>query len=375
MTDLDLITAGYPGDLDHLDPREVLRAKCAEVPQIRARGARASDDGGRVITYVASDETPDRMGDVIKVSGWDLASYKRNPVVLWGHDSTNTPPIGRAVNVRRGKDARGNAALMASIEFAPAEAYEFAETVYQLSRGGFLNAVSVGFMPKEVKEISEQEKAALGMPAYGVMYSKASLLEISVVSVPANPSALATGAKSLVDQGVLKSATVDRFLKQVPMTEEELSERLRSKIRGFVDLGALAQKSAPEPEPEAAAPEEEEAAPEAATEEDALADDILAAFEAVESEAPEQKAAPTQTLETVVLGLIEAQSDQAKALTTLVDSISDLTKRIREMGGAAGEAKSSDAQAPDAQQTVRVDNSEALKGLTNDFINRLNSLR
>ena len=375
MTDLDLITAGYPGDLDHLDPLEVLRAKRAEVPQIRARGVRASDDGGRIITYVASDETPDRMGDVIKVSGWDLASYKRNPVVLWGHDSTNTPPIGRAVNVRRGKDARGNAALMASIEFAPAEAYEFAETVYQLSRGGFLNAVSVGFMPKEVKEISEQEKAALGMPAYGVMYSKASLLEISVVSVPANPSALATGAKSLVDQGVLKSATVDRFLKQVPMTEEELSERLRSKIRGFVDLGALAQKSAPEPEPEAAAPEEEAAAPEAAPEEDALADDILAAFESVEADAQEQKAAPTQTLEAVVLGLIEAQSDQAKALTTLVDSISDLTKRIREMGGAAGEAKSSDAQAPDAQQTVRVDNSEALKGLTNDFITRLNSLR
>lgn len=371
MNDLDLITAGFSSDIALLDPKDVLRAKRAEVPQIRARGGQATDDGNRVITYVASDETPDRMGDVIKVSGWDLTSYKRNPVVLWGHDSSSIPPIGRSLNVRRGQDAKGNKALMASIEFAPAEAYEFAETVYQLSRSGFLNAVSVGFMPQEIKDISDKEKAALGMPAYGVMYSKASLLEISVVSVPANPSALATGAKSLVDRGVLKSSTVDRFLRQVPMTEEELSERLRSKIRGFVDLGALAQKSAPA-EPTAEEPEPEpEAAP--VVEEEPAAEEAPAVAEAAAAEVEEKAIEPS--LESVVLGLVEAQTDQTKALTTLVDSISDLTKRIREMGGAAGGATAPDAQAPDAQQAVRVDNSEALKGLTNDFLNRLNNLR
>ncbi len=134
--------------------------------------------------------------------------------------------------------------LMGSIEFAPKEAYEFAETVYQLTKGGFLNAVSVGFMPRDTKELSKEEKASLGMPSYGVMYTKADLLEISVVSVPANPSALVTGAKSLVSRGVLQDREVDRFLKEIPMTEDDLAKRLKAKIRGFVDLGAeTAQKS------------------------------------------------------------------------------------------------------------------------------------
>lgn len=210
-------------------------------PQVRVKAAPPELVSERVIRFVASDETPDRMGDVIAVNGWNLTSYKQNPVVLWGHDQTTMPPIGKATNVYRGVGPGGKPALMSSIEFAPAETYEFAETVYQLAKGGYLNAVSVGFLPRETKELDEKERRSLGMPSHGVYYTAADLLEISVVSVPANPSALATGAKSLVHQGVLQQREVDRFLKATPMTEEELAERLKSKIRGFIDLGALAK--------------------------------------------------------------------------------------------------------------------------------------
>ena len=46
------------------------------------------------ITSVASDETEDRLGDVLRTGGWDLEAYRRNPVFLWAHDYTHTP-VGR----------------------------------------------------------------------------------------------------------------------------------------------------------------------------------------------------------------------------------------------------------------------------------------
>ena len=221
-----------------LSARELLNLKASGLPQIRAKDSVPVESGERTLTYIASDETPDRMGDVIQVAGWNLTTYKRNPVILWGHDTSNVPPIGRATNVRRSVMENGKPALLASVEFAPPEAHEFADTIYQLSKGGFLNAVSVGFMPREAQEATEKEKAELGMPPYGVIYSSADLLEISVVSVPANPSALVTGAKSLAAAGLVGDRTVDRFLKTIPMTEDEMAQRLKAKIRGFVDLGA-----------------------------------------------------------------------------------------------------------------------------------------
>ena len=235
--------------LDHsLSDDRVRAIKDAGTPQFRIRASEPYEESDRVVRFVASDETPDRVGDVIEVSGWNLTNYKKNPVVLWGHDSNNTPPIGKAVNVRRGIGPDGKPALLPSIEFAPKEAHPFAETVYQLTKGGFLNAVSVGFMPRSTKAISDAERQDLGMPKYGMFYDSADLLEISVVSVPANPSALITGAKSLVNSGVLQQREVDRFLKTTPMTETDLSSRLQSKIRGFVDLGPLSSiaKAAPD---------------------------------------------------------------------------------------------------------------------------------
>ncbi len=39
--------------------------------------------GGRLVTVAASVEVEDRLGDTILAEGWELAAYRRNPVVLW----------------------------------------------------------------------------------------------------------------------------------------------------------------------------------------------------------------------------------------------------------------------------------------------------
>lgn len=142
---------------------------------------KAASDG--LVSFIASTASEDRMGDVIRQDGWDLKAYKKNPVVLFGHD--HSKPIGKAHNIRV-KDG----ALTADFEFASAEVDEFAAKIGRMVKAGYLNAVSVGFQPLEVKPRKNG----------GYEFLKSELLEISVVSVPANSEALAF-AKSLgIDQ-------------------------------------------------------------------------------------------------------------------------------------------------------------------------------
>ena len=55
-----------------------------------------------------------------------LSPTRKNPTVLWAHNSSS-PPIGRMVNI-----FVTNEKLMGDVQFAPAPAYQFAETIYSL---------------------------------------------------------------------------------------------------------------------------------------------------------------------------------------------------------------------------------------------------
>ena len=222
-----------------------------EIPQFRVRADDpiSVNSDNRTISYLVSDETPDRMGDIIRVKGWDLANYKRNPVILWAHDGKAVPPIGRANNVRR---RYGPNRLTADIEFAPAEAHEFADTIYQLASRGFIKATSVGFLPTEMEDVDEKKRSALGMGPYGQIFSASELMEVSVVSVPANPSALQDGVKALTAEGAFDSGKVARFLDTFPANEEIALARVRAACRSFVDFGAANQLADGLAEPAAA---------------------------------------------------------------------------------------------------------------------------
>jgi len=52
----------------------------------------------RTVDFVISNEEVDRDGDIVSLKGWDLSHFKKNPVVLFGHDH-NSPPIAKAPNV------------------------------------------------------------------------------------------------------------------------------------------------------------------------------------------------------------------------------------------------------------------------------------
>jgi len=121
----------------------------------------------------------DRHGDVVMQDGWDLKNFKKNPVILNSHNYGDaTEVIGKATNVKV-----VNGKLEGKIIFAVNENPK-AKIIFDLYAGGFLNAFSVGFI---VKEFATNEK---GITDYSVI-TKAELLEVSAVSVPANAYALA----------------------------------------------------------------------------------------------------------------------------------------------------------------------------------------
>lgn len=141
----------------------------------------ASPAGSDPLTYVMSDETVDRMGDVIEAKGWQLANFAKNPIALFGHDHSFVVGHWSDVRVQGGK-------LIGKLNLLPAGISERLDEIRAAVQAGVLRAVSVGFTsdPDSV----ERNKSG------GWRFKAAELMECSLVSVPANPNALQM-AKSL----------------------------------------------------------------------------------------------------------------------------------------------------------------------------------
>lgn len=140
------------------------------------------------LDFVASDETLDRYNEVIVASGWKLENYVKNPVFQNSHQYGDIIyTIGRAL-VTEVRTMGERKVLFQRVEFAT-EANPIAKIAYNLYKGKFLNAVSVGFIPLQWEngEVAD---------TFARKYTEQELLEVSAVGIPANPNALALGLKA-----------------------------------------------------------------------------------------------------------------------------------------------------------------------------------
>jgi len=131
------------------------------------------DLGDGVLETVVTTTALDRHNESIASAGVNTDSYMANPVVLYGHDYASLP-IGKAISLTKTDNS-----VTARFKLAVDE-YPFAKTVYDLIKGGYLNAVSIGGV---VREWSDDMRTILKMD----------MVEFSVVPVPANPEAIITG--------------------------------------------------------------------------------------------------------------------------------------------------------------------------------------
>jgi len=139
---------------------------------------RKIDEATRSITFTISTAGRDRDGDIISQDGWDLKHFLENPMVLWSHDPSKPENV-----IARAESTKViNGKLISTAVFAE---HPNADTIFQLYKGGFLNATSVGFVPSEM-ELIEGDKAG----EIGFKFLKQNLLEYSAVAIPSNPEAL-----------------------------------------------------------------------------------------------------------------------------------------------------------------------------------------
>lgn len=261
LKELELAVATGQASEDQLrkmPPADVRAIKRGVPFQVRATAAgivKADGDGSadsRQIRYVASTEHADRMGDIIRVyggkgadngSGWQLKTIKQNPVALWSHESW-MPPIGKLLDVKRVKshphaDGTTGPALLATIDYFDADLSEVADTAWKMAKRGVLRAVSVGFLPlKDTSgNMTPEDAEEMGLGRWGVEFTEQDLLELSQAVVPANPFALQTSIKAMVESGEISERDAKAFAKLYPLTEKDLIERLRERVRSVVDMG------------------------------------------------------------------------------------------------------------------------------------------
>ena len=142
----------------------------------------------RSVVATISTGVVDRDSEVLSPKGAVLDDFVKNPVVPWSHQ-TFDPPIGKALWIKKGTKR-----ITAKVKFAMTER---AEEVWQLFKGGFLKAFSVGFRPLEGhRPTPEDIKKNPDLAEAHFIFTKWELLEFSPVTVPANPEALVTAVKS-----------------------------------------------------------------------------------------------------------------------------------------------------------------------------------
>jgi len=145
---------------------------------------KAIDENEYIVPFLASVKSVDRDDDLIDIDTMITAEFERNPVVPWAHNRSS-PPVGKVVKIKKTKTY-----LKVWIKFA-VEEDEFAAKIFNMVKGGYLNAVSIGFMPSW-EDIERPKDMKLSGRKVERIYKNVELYEISIVPVPANRDALRT---------------------------------------------------------------------------------------------------------------------------------------------------------------------------------------
>lgn len=179
-------------------------------------GALVKDDSldERQIRVVVSTPQPDRVKDVMEPKGCDIANYKLNPIVLADHNP-KTPIGNAAIEV---KDQR----VEAVITFAPQGVSAKADEYCGLAKAGILNTVSPGFRELDTSPIK----------GGGVHIKSWELLELSLVSVPANPDAVVIGRSFKADANWKVGAS-----RNLPLGDDEAWDGAAAKQSVFDKAG------------------------------------------------------------------------------------------------------------------------------------------
>lgn len=171
------------------------------------------DEANRIIEMIGSDESFDRVGDKMYMSGADLTNYKNNPVIIANHNYgyTEKPSvIGRALDVNI-----VGSKMIFKVQFAETDN---GKEWFYLYSNKYMNASSIGFIPKEYKPNDQG----------GYDFTKWELLELSMVAIPCNPNAV----QRAFEDGKISKAFFDEINKN---NEEDIENMKIEDVKVLID--------------------------------------------------------------------------------------------------------------------------------------------
>lgn len=187
------------------------------------------NDKDMTVTHYISTVTPDRFGDIVNPFGMDADNFRKNPVVLFGHSHNS-----------RGNVIGKNIALFPD-DFGVKAITKFADTpagkdLYILNREGYMNAWSIGYIPKKTKT---QSTTINNQPGTYNIIDEWELLEYSSVVIPANPDALNLMMKEIKSPEIIDEigkAIINSEIEILKSRIDKMESKITDKLKAIINL-------------------------------------------------------------------------------------------------------------------------------------------
>jgi len=163
----------------------------------------------RKVVGIITKEVKDDEGDVVVIEGISLERFEKGGIpLLWSHES-HAPPIGKTTFLQK-----LNEEVIAEFQYATKDENPFADTIYKLTKGGYINSFSISIKPKQEPDSIEF------MDNGRFKVNKSILLEVSSVNVPANADATVISRQltKALDEKVItedEKDELDLFIKEL----------------------------------------------------------------------------------------------------------------------------------------------------------------
>ncbi|WP_168461549.1 HK97 family phage prohead protease [Acinetobacter sp. A1] len=165
---------------------------------------KAASDGQRIITAIANSGALDRTNEIVSVQGIEY-DEKNLPPLLWQHQHDKI--LGRILSLKKTQKGLEMTAQIAKYE-TPSDLQQLTDSVWESVKMGVIKSCSIGFRPLDYDRSQGT-----------TVWLKSELLEVSLVSVPAE-----SGAKITSHKAAKQRSTGAVNLSGVPHTVVNLSD-------------------------------------------------------------------------------------------------------------------------------------------------------
>ncbi|ASY68883.1 phage major capsid protein [Sinorhizobium fredii] len=142
---------------------------------------KAVEEEQRIIRGIATTPSPDRVGDIVEPMG---VQFKNPMPLLWQHRADK--PVGTVTFDKPTKDGITFEAKLAKID-EPGTLKDRIDEAWQSVKAGLVSAVSIGFRALEYSF----------MDTGGIRFTESEVMELSLVTIPANAEATISQIKSI----------------------------------------------------------------------------------------------------------------------------------------------------------------------------------